>query len=170
MSLTLRPLRMRLATVVVLLLALLAVPTLSACGNDEKASKTEIVTRLGLAAGATKHWIVDPAREGGFKKGADKRKRTIAKAVLAGGFTLRMLQKAKEEANQDPKLKKLLPSIAGATAAITALRGVIGGGDEGAISKLIGGGNPLDGLLSAARGQGLDVKEEVPSAAKLVGG
>ncbi|WP_320670588.1 hypothetical protein [Patulibacter defluvii] len=170
MARTLHPPRLRLATIVVLLLALVAVPTLAACGNDEKASKVEIVTRLGLAAGATKRWIVDPAREGGFAKGAQKRKRTIAKAVLAGGFTLRMLQKAKEEADQDPKLRKLLPSIASATAAITALKGALGGGDAGAISKLVGGGNPLDGLMSAARGQGLDVKEEVPSAAKLAGG
>lgn len=158
-------------TIAVLLVAVLlpasSATALSGCGDDTKASKTEIALRLGLAYGAFKRYIYTPAREGKFKKGADGRKRAIAKAALAGAFTARMLQKAKEEAEQDPELARLVRRITATAASVGGLTAILKGGDVD-LSAITGGFGSLGSLIDLAQGEGVDVKEEDVSATDLL--
>jgi hypothetical protein len=143
---------------------------LSGCGDDTQASKTEIALRLGLAYGAFKRYIYTPAQEGQFKKGVDGRKRAIAKAAVAGAFTARMLQKAKEEADQDPQFAAFGNKIVAAGASFAALNTVLKGGDIDT-SLITGGLGSLDSLVNAAKDDvGIDVTEKAPSAKDLLTG
>lgn len=113
--------------VLVALLAVLALVA-SGCGDDTKAvtdkdssgnevvrtvpdvkfAKTKFVLHAGLGAGAVKRYIVDPYQEGQFKKGADKRKRTIVKAAIAGAFAVREFKLARNAALSSDVLRKRL--------------------------------------------------------------
>ncbi len=160
-------LRRPIALLLVLCLLPLGGAAAAGCGDDQKASKTEIALRLGLAYGAFKRYVYTPAQEGAFKKGAPKRKRSIAKAAVASAFTARMLQKALEEANQDPEfagLAKRLTTTIGSLGALTAL---LKGGDVN-LNDITGGLGSLDGIFDAAKGLGIDAAEEEVSAAKLL--
>ncbi len=153
---------LRRVTAVLLIAVLLPV-----CGDDTKASKTEIALRLGLAYGAFKRYIYTPAQEGKFKRGVDGRKRAIAKAAVAGAFTARMLQKAKEEADQDPEFARLAGRITATAASVGGLTAILKGGelDLGAITGDFGS---LGGLLGAAQDLGIDAKEEEVGATDLL--
>lgn len=137
------------------------------CGEDENAEgparfgKTRIAVNLGLAAGATKRWIVDPAQEGGFAKGAPKRKRTIAKAIVAGAFAAKQLNDARKLAERDPELKPLLAKIAGLTAVLGGLTTALQDGKVD-VQDLAGAGTDVDQLLDVGKTLGLDVKERTP--------
>lgn len=74
---------------------------------DVKFAKAQFVLHTGLAIGAFKKWIYDPWKAGDFKEGAPKRKRTLAKAALAGAFTLRELKAARDAALSDDQLRGL---------------------------------------------------------------
>lgn len=123
--------------------------------------KTRIAINLGLAAGATKKWIVDPAQRGDFREGAPKRKRTIAKAVLAGAFSAKQLNDARKLAQRDPDLQPLLGRIAGFSTVLAGLTAALQGGNVD-IPALVGVGDEVDQLLDAGRALGLDINETAP--------
>ncbi len=167
------PRQSRLRRLVALLLVVALLPVgssvaLAGCGDDTKASKTEIALRLGLAYGAFKRYIYTPAQQGQFKKGVDGRKRAIAKAAVAGAFTARMLQKAKEEADQDPAFAAYSNKIVASAASLGGLTALLKGGNVD-LSQVTGGLGDLDSLVSAGKALGInpDTSSDV-SAADLV--
>lgn len=152
-----------------LILALLPLSgfALAGCGDDTKTSKTEIALRLGLAYGAFKRYVYTPSQEGAFKSGAEGRRAAIAKAAVATAFTGRMLQKALEEAKQDPEFAQLATKITASAGSIAALTALLQGGDID-LSAITGGLGSLDALFGAAKELGIDVSEQEVSAAKLL--
>lgn len=164
--------RLRRLVALVLVAALLPVGSsmaLAGCGDDTKASKTEIAARLGLAYVAFKRYIYTPAQEGQFKKGVDGRKRAIAKAAVAGAFTARMLQKAKEEADQDSQFAAYSDRIVATIASLAGLTTVLNGGDLGDLSQVTGGLGDLDGLVKAGEALGINPNlDQDVSASDLV--
>ncbi|MBJ7471065.1 MAG: hypothetical protein JHD16_07160 [Solirubrobacteraceae bacterium] len=168
-----RPLQggLRRLLALVLVVALLPVGSsfaLAGCGDDTQASKTEIALRLGLAYGAFKRYIYTPAQAGQFKSGAEGRKTAIAKAAVAGAFTARMLQKAKEEADQDPAFAAYSDKIVATIASLGGLTALLQGGTVN-LSDITGGLGDLDSLVSAGEVLGIkpDLDQEI-SAADLV--
>lgn len=138
---------------------------IAGCGDDGEGpatfGKTRIAINLGLAAGATKKWIVDPAQNGDFEKGAPKRKRTIAKAVLAGAFAAKQLNDARKLAERDPDLQPLIARIAGFSTVIAGLTAALQGGNVD-VGDLVGAGSEVDQLLDAGKALGLDIQERTP--------
>ncbi len=163
---------LRRAIAMLLIACLLPAATatsLAGCGDDTQASKTEIALRLGLAYGSFKRYIYTPAQEGQFKAGVDGRKRAIAKAAVAGAFSARMLQKAKEEADQDPQFAAFGQKIVAAGASFAALNTLLKGGEIDT-SAITGGLGSLDSLTGAAKDLGIDVVPKEPSAKDLLTG
>lgn len=155
-----RRLTARRALALVLTICLLPISSavaLSGCGDDTKASKTEIALRLGLAYGAFKRYIYTPGQEGQFKSGVDGRKRAIVKAAAAGAFTARMLQKAKEEADQDPQFAAYSDKIVATAASIGGLTALLKGNIGLDPEQLTGGLGSLDDLLGAGEELGVTV-------------
>ncbi|MGH3413068.1 MAG: hypothetical protein ACRDPH_08320 [Marmoricola sp.] len=70
--------------------------------------KTRFVADVGLIAGSFHHWIWKPYKEGKFKKGADHRFFTTAKAVATAAFIGHMLKNAVSNVKASPTLCKAL--------------------------------------------------------------
>ncbi len=94
-------------------------------GNAKPFAKTRFALHAGLALGAFHRYIYKPLRDGGFKEGADKRKRTFVKAAVAGVFALHELKIAKGFSVANPTLCK---AVAGVSDKFTALTGKLKGG------------------------------------------
>lgn len=117
--------------VTVLLIALLGLSSglaLAACGDDTKVvtdtgsngqttvktvpdvkfAKTQFVLHMGLAYGAFARYIKNPYQRGDFKQGAEKRKRSIAKAAIAAVFTYSELKRARRAAESSDTLRRKL--------------------------------------------------------------
>lgn len=164
--------RWRRLLALVLVACLLPIGTgaaLAGCGDDTKASKTEIATRLGLSYVAFKRYIYTPAQQGQFKKGAEGRSAAIAKAAVAGAFTARMLQKAKEEADQDPQFAAYSDKIVASIASLGGLTAILQGGNLEDLSQVTQNLGELDSLVAAGKALGIspDLDQDV-SAADLV--
>ena len=80
-------------------------------GNVKRFAKTRFALHAGLALGAFHRYIYKPLRSGGFKQGAEKRKRTLAKAAIAGAFALHQLKVARGFAAANPTLCKAVESV-----------------------------------------------------------
>ncbi|MEU6413453.1 hypothetical protein [Microbispora sp. NPDC046933] len=80
-------------------------------GNAKRFAKTRFALHAGLALGAFHRYIYKPLRSGGFKAGAEKRKRTIAKAAIAGAFALHQLKVAKGFAAANPSLCRAVERV-----------------------------------------------------------
>ncbi|HYR26599.1 MAG TPA: hypothetical protein VEQ09_12270 [Aquabacterium sp.] len=85
----------------------------AACASTDRKSfaKARFVANAGLAAGAFHRYIYKPLKAGGFKQGADKRKRTFVKAAVAAVFVVNRLNAAKEDARGDPTLCRYAASL-----------------------------------------------------------
>ena len=175
-----------LALLLVVLLLPLSGMALAGCGSDSssssdssstdatpaatvagKASKVEIALRLGLAYGAFHRYVYKPAKAGTFQKGALKRKRAIAKAGLASVFTVRMLQKAVEEAKKDPNLAGLVTKIGASAGSVGALTAILKGGNVD-MNSITGGLSSLDAVFGEAKSNGINATEKSVSALDLV--
>ncbi|MGW5260131.1 hypothetical protein ACWEQG_04100 [Microbispora sp. NPDC004025] len=88
-------------------------------GNAKRFAKTRFALHAGLALGAFHRYIYKPLRSGGFKAGAEKRKRTIAKAAIAGAFALHQLKVAKGFAAANPALCKAVQGVSDQFSALT---------------------------------------------------
>ncbi|MEU1731292.1 hypothetical protein [Streptosporangium sp. NPDC020145] len=89
-------------------------------GNTKRFAKTRFALHAGLALGAFHRYIYKPLRAGGFKEGADKRKRTFVKAAIAGLFALHELKVAKRFAEANPALCHAVQSVTNSFAALTS--------------------------------------------------
>lgn len=88
-------------------------------GNARKFAKTRFALHAGLALGAFHRYIYKPLRSGGFRAGADKRKRTIAKAAIAGAFALHQLKVARGFAAANPTLCRAVQGVSDKFSALT---------------------------------------------------
>ncbi|WP_326637942.1 hypothetical protein OG884_28565 [Streptosporangium sp. NBC_01755] len=82
-----------------------------ATGNVKRFAKTRFALHAGLALGAFYRYIYKPLRSGGFKTGAEKRKRTFVKAAVAGLFAVHELKVAKRFALANPTLCKGVTTV-----------------------------------------------------------
>ena len=80
-------------------------------GNSRPFAKTRFALHAGLGLGAFHRYIYKPLKNGGFKAGADKRKRTFVKAAIAGAFTVHELKVAKGFAEANPSLCNAIQSV-----------------------------------------------------------
>ncbi|MFE9607583.1 hypothetical protein [Streptomyces sp. NPDC006012] len=149
---------------------LAATPSPSTSAQRQKFAKTRFVLNAGLAAGATYKWIVKPAREGKFKKGAKHRRRALVKAALAGAFSYNRLKAAVRNAQGDPALARALAplerGIEGLKNLPASLRRGGSSGDQAANSF----NNVINQVKDAGRGQGAVVHNQVPTTSQLVSG
>jgi hypothetical protein len=135
--------------------SVVAAATPAACPtkNTESFAKTKFVADVALAGGAFKRYIYSPAKAGKFKKGANGKVLALVKAAAAGAFTVNRLNAAKNAAQANPTLCKLLAApIAKFSAAVS---GLVSKAKSGSIdpSDVNSGNGFLDDLHSAA-GQG----------------
>jgi hypothetical protein len=127
-----------------------ATPAACPTKNTESFAKTKFVADVALAGGAFKRYIYSPAKAGKFKKGASGKVLALVKAAAAGAFTVNRLNAAKNAAQANPTLCKLLAApIAKFSAAVS---GLIGKAKSGSIdpSDVNSGNGFLDDLHSAA--------------------
>ncbi|WP_405084605.1 hypothetical protein [Microbispora sp. NBC_01389] len=132
-------------------------------GNARRLAKTRFALHAGLALGAFHRYIYKPLRSGGFQQGAEKRKRTFAKAAVAGLFALHELKVAKGFAVANPGLCR---AVEGVDSKITALTGKLRSGDA-TVADLDLGENAMKGLQQDATKKGFGFKERnvtVPGA------
>ena len=132
--------------------SVVAAATPGACPtkNTESFAKTKFVADVALAGGAFKRYIYSPAKAGKFKKGANGKVLALVKAAAAGAFTVNRLNAAKNAAQANPTLCKLLAApIAKFSAAVS---GLVSKAKSGSIdpSDVNSGNGFLDDLHSAA--------------------
>ena len=132
--------------------SVVAAATPGACPtkNTESFAKTKFVADVALAGGAFKRYIYSPAKAGKFKKGANGKVLALVKAAAAGAFTVNRLDAAKNAAEANPTLCKLLAApIAKFSAAVS---GLVSKAKSGSIdpSDVNSGNGFLDDLHNAA--------------------
>jgi hypothetical protein len=132
--------------------SVVAAATPAACPtkNTESFAKTKFVADVALAGGAFKRYIYSPAKAGKFKKGANGKVLALVKAAAAGAFTINRLNAAKNAAQANPTLCKLLAApIAKFSAAVS---GLVSKAKSGSIdpSDVNSGNGFLDDLHGAA--------------------
>jgi len=101
-----------------------AAATPGACptSNTTSFAKTKFVADVALAGGAFKRYLYTPAKAGKFKKGASGRVLALIKGAAAGAFVINRLNAAKNAAQANPTLCKLLSApIAKFSAAVSGL-------------------------------------------------
>ncbi|WP_440065367.1 hypothetical protein [Streptosporangium sp. OZ121] len=131
--------------------------------NTKRFAKTRFALHAGLALGAFYRYIYKPLRSGGFKAGAEKRKRTFAKAALAGLFTVHELKVARRFALANPTMCK---SVKAVTDSFSNLTDKLKNGTA-TEADLEAGRKSFDSLRQNAVKNGYDFKEKtavVPGA------
>jgi hypothetical protein len=97
--------------------------------NTESFAKTKFVADVALAGGAFKRYIYTPAKAGKFQKGAKGKVVALIKAAAAGAFVINRLDAAKNAAQANPTLCKVLAApVAKFSAAVSGLVGKAKGG------------------------------------------
>jgi hypothetical protein len=97
--------------------------------NTESFAKTKFVADVALAGGAFKRYIYTPAKAGKFQKGAKGKVLALVKAAAAGAFVINRLDAAKNAAQANPTLCKVLAApVAKFSAAVSGLVGKAKGG------------------------------------------
>ncbi|MDQ8701289.1 hypothetical protein RCO28_02140 [Streptomyces sp. LHD-70] len=141
-------------------------PTTTA--EKQKFAKTRFVANAGLAAGATYQWIVKPARDGKFKKGAKGRKFTLIKAGLAGAFAYNRLKAAVKNAKGDPLLSKAVAPLAAGIESLKDLPAKLRKG-KGADDAAGVFDDVINSVKDAGKDAGAPVKDKVPKMSQLTG-
>ena len=132
---------------------------------DVKFAKARFVLHTGLALGAFKRWIYDPWKAGTFSEGAEGRKKALAKAALAGAFSLTQLKEARDAALSDDQLRGLGDKLSSTIGLVSAF---VPGLENGKISTLqiIALAGAFAGIKSLAAKDGAPVK---PIISKIPG-
>ncbi|MEU8380846.1 hypothetical protein [Streptosporangium sp. NPDC048865] len=131
--------------------------------NTKRFAKTRFALHAGLALGAFYRYIYKPLQSGGFKAGAEKRKRTFAKAAVAGLFTMHELKVARRFALANPTLCKGVKAV---TDSFSSLTDKLKSGTA-TEADLVASKNSFDALRQNATKNGYDFKEKtavVPGA------
>ncbi|MFF3439645.1 hypothetical protein [Streptosporangium sp. NPDC002721] len=126
--------------------------------NTKRFAKTRFALHAGLALGAFYRYIYKPLQSGGFKAGAEKRKRTFAKAAVAGLFTLHELKVARRFALANPTMCKGVKAV---TDSFSNLTGKLKNGTA-TEADLQASKNSFDSLRQNAVKNGYDFKERTP--------
>lgn len=127
-----------------------ATPGTCPTSNTKSFAKTRFVADIALAGGAFKRYIYTPAKAGKFKKGANGKVLALVKAAAAGAFTINRLNAAKDAAQANPTLCKLLAApIAKFSAAVSGLVSKAKGGSIDP-SDVTSGNDFLSSLHGAA--------------------
>ncbi|WP_433246196.1 hypothetical protein ACQPYK_44800 [Streptosporangium sp. CA-135522] len=132
-------------------------------GNTKRFAKTRFALHAGLALGAFYRYIYKPLRSGGFKAGAEKRKRTFVKAAVAALFAAHELKVAKRFAMANPTLCKGVQAVSDSFADLT---GKLKNGTA-TEADLEASKNSFEVLKRSAARNGYDFKEKnvaVPGA------
>ncbi|MBV9164026.1 MAG: hypothetical protein JO281_21330 [Pseudonocardiales bacterium] len=129
--------------------------------------KTKFVFHSGLGFGAFHHFVYEPFRSGGFSSGTPGRIRRLAEAGLATAFTVHELRLAKQDAEANPTLCKLVAApLENAAASLQRLRGPV---SSGQVSS--GDLDQVNGTIEQARRgssqAGTPVADQVPSTEQL---
>jgi len=99
-----------------------ATPGTCPTSNTKSFAKTRFVADVALAGGAFKRYIYSPAKAGKFQKGANGKVLALVKAAAAGAFTINRLDAAKDAAEANPTLCKLIVApIAKFSASVSGL-------------------------------------------------
>ncbi len=121
--------------------------------NTKSFAKTRFVADIALAGGAFKRYIYTPAKAGKFKKGADGKVLALVKAAAAGAFTINRLNAAKNAAEANPTLCKLL--VAPMAKFSAAVSGLVSKAKGGSIDPSdVTSGNDFLSELHGAASQG----------------
>jgi hypothetical protein len=144
-------------------------PSTVSCPEVQSASfdKTKFVFHAGLGFGAFHHFIYAPFRSGGFAAGTPGRIRRLAEAGLATAFTVHELRLAKQDAEANPTLCRVVAApLENAAASLQRLRGSVSSGQ-------VSGGDldQVNGSIEQARRgsseAGAPVTDQVPSPDQL---
>ncbi|MDT7558201.1 MAG: hypothetical protein QOI68_2671 [Pseudonocardiales bacterium] len=126
--------------------------------------KTKFVLHAGLAFGAFHHWIYAP-----FKAGNLHGFGALAKAGLAGLFTVHELKLAKADAESSPTLCHLAAPFDKASAAISSSISKIKSG-KATNGDIEGLDNDVNAVQSGAQSDGVPAPDQVPSDSQLASG
>lgn len=141
----------------------------ASCPQVQNASfdKTKFVLHAGLGFGAFHHFIYAPFKSGGFASGAPGRVRRLVEAGLATAFTVHELRLAKQDAEANPTLCRVVAApLDNAAASLQRLRDPIKSGQ-------VSGGDldQVNGTISQAQQgsaqTGIPVADQVPSPQQL---
>jgi hypothetical protein len=146
-----------------------ATPAACPTAATRKFAKTRFITNAGLAAGAFKRYIYTPYKQGEFKSGAPKHKRTIVKAAAAGVFALDQLRRARANIKADPTLCKTLSApVAALSATMSGLVAKMkkGNVDPTDLATTSGG---IEGFRRTAGGAGAGFKDKDVPAGSIGG-
>jgi hypothetical protein len=126
--------------------------------------KTKFVLHAGLAFGAFHHFIYAPYKAGGLHGfGA------LAKAGLAGLFSVHELKLAKADAESSPTLCHLAAPFDKASAAISGSIGRIKSG-KASSQDIEGLNNDVNAVQHGAQADGVPAPDQVPSDSQLASG
>jgi hypothetical protein len=127
-----------------------ATPGTCPTANTKSFAKTKFVADVALAGGAFKRYIYSPAKAGQFNKGANGKTLALVKAAAAGAFTVNRLDAAKNAAEANPTLCKLI--VAPVAKFSASVSGLVHQAKRGSInpSDVTSGNDFLDELHGAA--------------------
>ncbi|MBV8541051.1 MAG: hypothetical protein JO063_01735 [Pseudonocardiales bacterium] len=129
--------------------------------------KTKFVLHAGLAFGAFHHFIYAPFRSGEFASGSRGRVRHLAEAGLAAAFTVHELRLAKQNAEANPTLCRVVAApLENAAASLQRLRNPISSGQASA-SDLDQVNTSIDQAQHGSAQAGTPVADQVPSTEQL---
>jgi hypothetical protein len=126
--------------------------------------KTKFVLHAGLAFGAFHHFIYAP-----YKAGTLHGVGALAKAGLAGLFTVHELKLAKADAESSPTLCHLTAPFDKASAAISSSTSQIKSG-KASSQDIEGMNNDVNAVQSGAKADGVPAPDRVPSDSQLASG
>jgi hypothetical protein len=126
--------------------------------------KTKFVLHAGLAFGAFHHFIYGPYKAGNLHGFA-----ALAKAGLAGLFTVHELKLAKADAESSPTLCHLAAPFDKASAAITSSISKIKSGKTGN-QDVEGLDDDVNAVQRGAQADGVPAPDQVPSDSQLASG
>jgi hypothetical protein len=126
--------------------------------------KTKFVLHAGLAFGAFHHFIYAP-----YKVGRLRGLGALAKAGLAGLFTVHELKLAKADAESSPTLCHLAAPFDKASAAISNSTSQIKSG-KASSQDIEGLNNDVNAVQSGAKANGVPAPDQVPSDSQLASG
>jgi hypothetical protein len=126
--------------------------------------KTKFVLHAGLAFGSFHHFIYRP-----YKAGNLHGLLTLAKAGLAGLFTVHELKLAKADAESSPTLCHLAAPFDKASAAISSSIGQIKSG-KASSQDIEGLNNDVNAVQHGAQADGVPAPDQIPSDSQLASG
>jgi hypothetical protein len=132
--------------------------------NSVTFDKTKFVLHAGLAFGAFHHFIYAPYKAGNLHGVA-----ALAKAGLAGLFTVHELKLAKADAESSPTLCHLAAPFDKASAALSGSIDQIKSG-KASSQDIEGLNNDINAVQRGAQANGVPAPDRVPSESQLASG